>query len=64
MTLYTESVADQTDHFAALLFLKALHMTMTLCTGGKPRNYHEIVLMQFCSQATSRTRHGSFQAEN
>ena len=33
------------------------------CTGGKPRNYHEIVLMYFCSQATSRTRRGSVQAE-
>ena len=33
-------------------------------TGGKPRNYHEIVLMSFCSQATSGTRRGSFQAEN
>ena len=33
-------------------------------TGGKPRNYHEIVLTQFCSQATSGTRRGSFQAEN
>ena len=33
-------------------------------TGGKPRNYHEIVLTSFCSQATSGTRHGSFQAEN
>ena len=35
-----------------------------LYTGGKPRNYHEIVLTQFCSQATSGTRRGSFQAEN
>ena len=34
------------------------------CTGGKPRNYHEIVLTQICSQATSGTRRGSFQAEN
>ena len=25
-------------------------------TGGKPRNYHEIVLTQFCSQAASGTR--------
>ena len=33
-------------------------------TGGKPRNYDEIVLMQICSQATSGTRRGSFQAEN
>ena len=33
-------------------------------TGGKPRNYHEIVLTYFCSQATSGTRRGSFQAEN
>ena len=33
-------------------------------TGGKPRNYHEIVLMQFCYQATSGTRRGSVQAEN
>ena len=33
-------------------------------TGGKPRNYHEIVLTQICSQATSGTRRGSFQAEN
>ena len=33
-------------------------------TGGKPRNYHEIVLTLFCSQATSGTRRGSFQAEN
>ena len=33
-------------------------------TGGKPRNYHEIVLIQFCSQATSETRRGSFQANN
>ena len=29
-------------------------------TGGKPRNYHEIVL----SQATSGARRGSFQTEN
>ena len=35
-----------------------------LYTGGKPRNYHEIVLTSFCSQATSGTRRGSFQAEN
>ena len=33
-------------------------------TGGKPRNYHEIVLTQICSQAKSGTRRGSFQAEN
>ena len=33
-------------------------------TGGKPRNYHEIVLTQICSQATSGTRRGSFQAGN
>ena len=33
-------------------------------TGGKPRNYHEIVLTLFCSQATSGTRRGSFQVEN
>ena len=33
-------------------------------TGGKPRNYHEIVLTQICPQATSGTRRGSFQAEN
>ena len=32
--------------------------------GGKPRNYHEIVLTLFCSQATSGTRRGSFHAEN
>ena len=39
---------------------------MTKCpsTGGKPRNYHEIVLTQICFQATSGTRRGSFQAEN
>ena len=35
-----------------------------ISTGGKPRNYHEIVLTQICSQATSGTRRGSFQAEN
>ena len=35
-----------------------------LNTGGKPRNYHEIVLTQICSQATSGTRRVSFQAEN
>ena len=35
-----------------------------IITGGKPRNYHEIVLTQICSQATSGTRRGSFQAEN
>ena len=35
-----------------------------LYTGGKPRNYHEIVLTYLCSQATSGTRRGSFQAEN
>ena len=29
-------------------------------TGGKPRNYQEIVLTYFCSQATSGTRSGSF----
>ena len=34
------------------------------CTGGKPKNYHEIVLTLFCSQATSGTRRGSFQAKN
>ena len=33
-------------------------------TGGKLRNHHEIVLTQFCSQATSGTRRGSFKAEN
>ena len=38
--------------------------TMHIPTGGKPRNYHEIVLTQICSQATSGTRRGSFQAEN
>ena len=36
----------------------------SMFTGGKPRNYHEIVLTQICSQATSGTRRGSFQAEN
>ena len=41
-----------------LFFLYPIH------TGGKPRNYHEIVLTQICSQATSGTRRGSFQAEN
>ena len=35
-----------------------------LYTGGKPRNYHKIVLTQICSQATSGTRRGSFQAKN
>ena len=38
--------------------------TISYFTGGKPRNYHEIVLTQICSQATSGTRRGSFQAEN
>ena len=33
-------------------------------TGGKPRNYHEIALTLFCSQATSGTHRGSVQAEN
>ena len=41
-----------------------IHCHVTLCTGGKHRNYHEIVLTQFCSQATSGTRRGSFQTEN
>ena len=40
------------------------HVRSLLFTGGKPRNYHEIVLTLFCSQATSWTRRGSFQAEN
>ena len=35
-----------------------------LIMGGKPRNYHEIVLTYFCSQATSGTRRGSFKAQN
>ena len=39
-------------------------LKVVLGTGGKTRNYHEIVLMQICSQATSGTRCGSFQAEN
>ena len=43
-------------------FMIDLHKSMG--TGGKPRNYHEIVLTQFCSQATSGKRLGSFQAEN
>ena len=43
---------------------KALRVDSTFSTGGKPRNYHEIVLTQICSQATSGTRRGSFQAEN
>ena len=38
--------------------------TFSYTTGGKPRNYHEIVITYFCSQATSGTRRGSFQAEN
>ena len=46
------------DHFLPNIFKWDLY------TGGKPRNYHEIVLRQFCSQATSGTRRGSFQAEN
>ena len=29
MTLYTESVVDQTDHFAHVLFAKTLHTVMT-----------------------------------
>ena len=42
----------------------SIKIPVTICTGGKPRNYHEIVLTQICSQATSGTRRGSFQAEN
>ena len=41
-----------------------LYMAHSITTGGKPRNYHEIVLTYFFSQATSGTRRGSFQAEN
>ena len=44
--------------------LTCLRPTMLIYTGGKPRNYHEIVLTQFCSQVTSGTCRGSFQAEN
>ena len=40
--------------------VRRIHST----TGGKPRNYHEIVLTYFCSKATSGIRRGSFQAEN
>ena len=47
-------------HFSAQTSLRQ----MNVGTGGKPRNYHEIVLTQICSQATSGTRRGSFQAEN
>ena len=41
-----------------------VHISKHFITGGKPRNYHEIVLTYFCSQVTSGTRRGSFQAEN
>ena len=51
-----------------LLFSKCPSFAIILIgkrnTGGKPRNYHEIVLTYICSQATSGTRRGSFQAEN
>ena len=30
MTLYTENIADQTDHFADVLFAKTLRKVMTL----------------------------------
>ena len=43
---------------------RAAQSHQSLHTGGKPRNYHEIVLTQICSQATSGKRRGSFQAEN
>ena len=46
----------------AYISIRSFHVLYN--TGGKPRNYHEIVLTQFCSQATSGTRRGSFQAEN
>ena len=40
------------------------HFNGVVTTGGKHRNYHEIVLTLFCSQATSGTHRGSVQAEN
>ena len=46
------------------MFENLEHLVVTSTTGDKPRNYHEIVLVQICSQATSGTRRGSFQAEN
>ena len=48
----------------AVLILPCHMLQGMAITGGKPRNYHEIVLTQICSQATSGTRRGSFQAEN
>ena len=53
---------ESLDYFS-LIILLYMHRGAFI-TGGKPRNYHEIVLTQICSQATSGTRRGSFQAEN
>ena len=47
-----------------LSLVKPLDCKPIHVTGDKPRNYHEIVLTQICSQATPGTRRGSFQAEN
>ena len=60
---------DCSYHQIATIFVKTMQgrgilVGYSLNTGGKPRNYHEIVLTQICSQATSGTRRGSFQAEN
>ena len=54
-------IFDNLFHYKNILTVQRIKR---LYTGGKPRNYHEIVLTQICSQATSGTRRGSFQAEN
>ena len=36
-----------------IFFINMIRFCYNLYTGGKPRNYHEIVLTKFCSQATS-----------
>ena len=60
-------VALRPKSTAMVMAGRSVHLTTFFLgnlTGGKPRNYHEIVLTQICYQATSGTRRGSFQAEN
>ena len=57
-------VVSSSKTHLSLLSTGSTQEDLSWFAGGKPRNYHEIVLTQICSQATSGTRRGSFQAEN
>ena len=56
MTLYTESIEDQTDHFANVLFAKELHTAKTCDNVMTLECLH---LMPFCLEKSS-VRKGIF----